>query len=536
MQEMKKDFELAEECSPSPVIGREYHQVDGEWQTVRRKNRRRQPLRFLSTRENADGAEQQDRLVDAFPEDSVDGLRVADAVVTESSSGNDVEMEITPKVTVAEAFRNINVTHFASFIADISEMHDVQLMRFADYFGKVLAKVSYSQFPWIEILKDSSVAKMVDIPLVDIPQEVYKISVDWLSSRAVDALGSFVLWLLDNIVGEFEIHQGVAKATKKAVPETPPKSQVAIFVVLAMILRCKPDLLIILLPIIKDSEKYKGHDKIPVMVWVIAQASQGDLAVGLFLCVHFLFNMLKDESNSNMESWDFTLQVIERVVSSPKARMILLNRATRKGKRLVPPSALEFLMRTTFSVQFNGTERLQVVYPTLKEVAIAAPSGSKTLKQITRKIMLFAIKAAGEGIVDLSEEAGDLCIWCLTMNQDCYKQWEDIYLENVEGSILVLKKLLDEWKVFSVKQPILDPLKKSIQRLRVKNQKAMAGCENAARYASLRVAETYCKMLLGEISPGQRYLSILVLAGIALAGIVVAMNAAFLFKDLKSFG
>ncbi|KAK4392117.1 hypothetical protein Sango_1989500 [Sesamum angolense] len=420
MQEMKKDFELAEECSPSPVTGREYHQVDGEWQTVRRKNRRRQPLRFLSTRENSDGAEQQDRLVDAFPEDSVDGLRVADAVVTESSSGNDVEMEITPKVTVAEAFRNINVTRFASFIADISEMHDVQLMRFADYFGKVLAKVSYSQFPWIEILKDSSVAKMVDIPLVDIPQEVYKISVDWLSSRAVDALGSFVLWLLDNIVGEFEIHQGVAKATKKAVPKAPPKSQ----------------------------------------------ASQGDLAVGLFLCVHFLFNMLKDESNSNMESWDFTLQVIERIVSSPKARMILLNRATRKGKRLVPPSALEFLMRTTFSVQINGTERLQVVYPTLKR-----------------------------GIVDLSEEAG-----------------------------------------VSVKQPILDPLKKSIQRLRVKNQKAMAGCENAARYASLRVAETYCKMLLGEISPGQRYLSILVLAGIALAGIIVAMNAAFLFKDLKSFG
>ncbi|KAL0426479.1 UNVERIFIED_CONTAM: hypothetical protein Slati_2822700 [Sesamum latifolium] len=462
MQEMEKDFELAEEYSPSPVIGREYNQVDGEWQTVRRKNRRRQPLRILSTHQNSDGTEQQDRLVDGSPEDSVDDLRVADAVVMESSSGNDVEMVIRPKVTVAEAFRNINVTHFASFIADIAEMyermHDVQLMRFADYFGNVLAKVSPSQFPWIEILKDSSVAKMVDIPLVEIPEEVYKISADWLSSRAVDALGSFVLWLLDNIIGEFEIHRGVAKAKKKAVPKAPPKCQVAIFVVLAMILRCKPDLLILLLPIIKDSEKYKGHDKIPVMAWVIAQ------------------------------SWDFILQVIERIVSSPKARTILLNHAVGKGERLVPPLVLEFLMRTTFSVQFNGTERLQLVYPTLKEVAIAAPSGSKTLKQITQKIMLFAIKAAGE----------------------------------------------DEWKAFSVKQPTLDPLKESIQRLRVKNQKAMAGCENAACYASLRVAEKYCKMVLGKISPGQRYLSILVLASIA--GIVVGINAAFLFKDLKSSG
>ncbi|XP_011101474.1 uncharacterized protein LOC105179520 isoform X2 [Sesamum indicum] len=521
MQGMEKDFELVEEYSPSPVIGREDHQVDGEWQTVRRKNRRRQPLRILSTHENSCGTEQQDRLV-------------ADAVVMESSSGNDVEMDKRPKVTVAEAFRNINVTQFASFIADISgmyeRMHDVQLMRFTDYFRTVLAKVSHSQFPWIEILKDSSVAKMVDIPLVDIPEEVYKISVDWLSSRAVDALGSFVLWLLDSIVGEFEIHQGVAKATKNAIPKTPPKCQVVIFVVLAMILRCKPDLLIILLPIIKDSEKYKGHDKIPVMVWVIAQASQGDLGVGLFLCVHFLFNMLKDESSSNMQSWDFILQVIERIVSSPKARIILLNRAVRKGERLVPPSALEFLMRTTFS----GTERLQVVYPTLKEVAIAAPSGSKTLKQITQKIMLFAIKAAGEGIVALSQEAGDLCIWCLTMNQDCYKQWEDIYLENIEGSILVLKKLLDGWKAFSVKQHTLHPLKESIQRFRVKNQQAMAGCENAAYQASLRVAEKYCKMLSGKISPGQKYMRIFVLAGIA--GIVVGINAAFLFKDLKSSG
>lgn len=39
---------------------------------------------------------------------------------------------------------------------------------------------------------------------------------------------------------------------------------------------------------------------------------------------------------------------LARILSSPKARTILLNGAVRKGERLVPPSALEVLMRVTF--------------------------------------------------------------------------------------------------------------------------------------------------------------------------------------------
>lgn len=37
-----------------------------------------------------------------------------------------------------------------------------------------------------------------------------------------------------------------------------------------------------------------------------------------------------------------------RILASPKARPILLNSAVRKGERVVPPSALELLMRFTF--------------------------------------------------------------------------------------------------------------------------------------------------------------------------------------------
>lgn len=49
--------------------------------------------------------------------------------------------------------------------------------------------------------------------------------------------------------------------------------QVAIFVVLAMVIRRKPDVMINLLPIMKESQKYQGQDKLPVIIWVIAQVT-----------------------------------------------------------------------------------------------------------------------------------------------------------------------------------------------------------------------------------------------------------------------
>lgn len=43
--------------------------------------------------------------------------------------------------------------------------------------------------------------------------------------------------------------------------------------VLAMVLRRKPDVMISLLPTMKESQKYQGQDKLPVTVWVIAQVT-----------------------------------------------------------------------------------------------------------------------------------------------------------------------------------------------------------------------------------------------------------------------
>lgn len=65
------------------------------------------------------------------------------------------------------------------------------------------------------------------IPLSHIPEDVYKISADWLNQRPFDALGSFVLWSLDSILADLAIHQGVLKGSKKVVQQASSNSQVS---------------------------------------------------------------------------------------------------------------------------------------------------------------------------------------------------------------------------------------------------------------------------------------------------------------------
>ncbi|MCD9643765.1 hypothetical protein HAX54_031464 [Datura stramonium] len=441
---------------------------------------------------------------DSDAEDAAGGAVENAGVVEKKSKPKKVKK---PKVTVAEAAAKIENSDLTVFLVDISasfdKQEDIQLMRFADYFGRAFAKVSSSQFPWMKILRESSVEKMVDIPLSQISENVYKTSLDWLNQRSFDALGSFVLWSLDSILSDLVQHEGASKGSKKVVQQVSSKSQVAMFVVLAMVLRRKPDVLISLLPIMNENVKYQGQDKLPVMIWAIAQACQGDLIVGLFMWVHFLLPLLSSKLNNNPQSRDLILQLAERIVSFPKARAILINGA--------------------------ATERFEAVYPTLKEVALVASPGSKAMKQITQRILPFAIKAVAEGVPGLSKEATELCIWCLTQNSDCYKLWDNIYLDNVEASLIIIKKLSTEFKAHSAKGPGLEPLKATLNSLRLKSEKALASVDDAGHKASLKEVQKYCKILLGRLSRGNGCMK----AFLAIS-LTMAVGAAFVSKDLQS--
>lgn len=53
--------------------------------------------------------------------------------------------------------------------------------------------------------------------------------------------------------------------------------QVAVFVVLAMVLRRKPDVLVSLLPTLRENSKYQGQEKISVNIWMISQVVFAEL-------------------------------------------------------------------------------------------------------------------------------------------------------------------------------------------------------------------------------------------------------------------
>ncbi|TKY59793.1 Transmembrane protein 214-A [Spatholobus suberectus] len=411
-----------------------------------------------------------------------------------------------PKVTVAEAAAKIDAADLGAFLVDISgsfeKQQDILMMRFADYFGRAFSAVTASQFPWVKLFRESTVAKITDTPLSHISDAVYKTSTDWINKRSPEALSSFLLWSLDSILADLGSQQTVAKGSKKAVQQVASKSQVAMFVVLAMVLRRKPDALITVMPTLRENTKYQGQDKLPVIVWMIAQASAGDLSVGLYAWARNLLPIVIGKSG-NPQSRDLVLQLVEKILSTPKARPVLVNSAVRKGERLIPPSAFEILIRVTFppsSTRVKATERFETIYPTLKEVALGGSAGSKAMKQVSLQIFSFAIKAAGEHNPELSKEAAGTFIWCLSQNTECYKQWEKVYQDNIEASVSVLKKLSDDWKELSTKLSPHEPLRDTIKIFKQKNEKVLATETDATCHAHFKDADKYCKIILGRVS------------------------------------
>ncbi|KAK0575399.1 hypothetical protein LWI29_038497 [Acer saccharum] len=440
-----------------------------------------------------------------------------------------------PKITVAEAAAKIDAADLGAFLVDVSstygDQQDIQMMRFADYFGRAFSAVNASQFPWMKMLRESPVAKIADIPLSHISDDVYKTSVDWINQRSPEALGSFILWSLDSILADLETHQAGAKGSKKAAQQASSKSQVAMFLALAMVLKRKPDVLTSVLPTLREKPKYQGQDKLPVIVWMITQASQGELAVGLYSWAHNLLPIVGGKS-CNPLSRDIILQLVERILSTAKAQTILVNGAVRKGERLMPPSALETLLRLTFpstSARVKATERFEAIYPVLKEVALAGAPGSKAMKQVAQQILNFSVKAAGESMSELSREAAGIFIWCLSQNADCYKQWDKVYQDNLEASVAVLKKLSEEWKEYSVKLSPFDPLRMTLQNFRHKNEQALASGAEAAREKHYKNADKYCKTILGRVSRGHGCLK-----SMALLVVAVAVGAAVMSPNMES--
>ncbi|XP_056851139.1 uncharacterized protein LOC108824529 isoform X2 [Raphanus sativus] len=295
-----------------------------------------------------------------------------------------------------------------------------------------------------------------------------------------------------------------------------------------MVLRRKPDALINVLPSLRENPKYQGQDKLPVVVWMMAQASQGDLSVGLLSWAHNLLPVVSNK-NCNPQSRDLILQLVETILSNPKARTILVSGAVRKGERLIPPPSFEILVQLTFPASSAR----------VKEVALAGAPGSKAMKQVTQQIFTSALRLAGEGNPVLAKAAAGIAVWAVTENVDCCKHWDNLYKENLEASVAVLKRLVEEWKEHSLKLSSSPSstvtLNRTIKSFRLKNEEGI--CEGRGNGSLYREADKFCKVISGRLSSGSGCLkgTAITLVVLAAAGAaVLSSNREGATSELKS--
>ncbi|CAL9235882.1 unnamed protein product, partial [Arabidopsis halleri] len=73
------------------------------------------------------------------------------------------------------------------------------------------------------------------------------------------------------------------------------------------------------------------------------------------------------------------------------------------------------------------------------------------VKLFTQKILTFSLRLAGEGDPVVAKEATEIAIRSLTENVVWWKLWENLYKENLEASVAILKTLVEKWKDHSLK-------------------------------------------------------------------------------------
>ncbi|XP_010414350.1 PREDICTED: uncharacterized protein LOC104700524 isoform X2 [Camelina sativa] len=368
------------------------------------------------------------------------------------------EAEKKPIMSLSEAMAKIDHSSLAAFLAVSLESYSdepvTQLLRFMDYIGRELTEV---QFPWLEMFPfEGTWPKLIDVmnvPLCDIPEPISNTSVSWILQVPVMTLSGFVVWAFGCTITHLEAQQKGAKSGKIGEQPTSPKPHMPIFVTLAMVVHWRPTALTNALSTIRERRYFQGQDRLPLTVWMMAVASQRHLSAGLFSWARNLLPVVGNTS-CNHQSADLILQLVEYIVAHPMAWTIRRNQADRLHERVIPPPSFEILLRLTFpasSARVKATERFEAVYPSLKEVALTSAPGSKAMEPVIQQIFSLSSKLAGEGNPALAKEATAIAIWCVTENVDCCKHWDSLYTKNIEASVALLKKAVDEWKDHSLK-------------------------------------------------------------------------------------
>ncbi|KAL1192984.1 hypothetical protein V5N11_029519 [Cardamine amara subsp. amara] len=315
----------------------------------------------------------------------------------------------------------------------------IKLSRLLDYYGTKFSGVSC---PWYEMFSEYISSKqlfdMIDVPLCHIPNHFYQTTVSWLAQEVTDeAVDAFIYWAFNYI--PHDVYWGHNGGWKDVVRPT-HRSNVAIFVVLALVLKARPHVLIALLPTLHRGVYYRPA-RIPLAVWMTAQAAKGDLSLGLCTWANYLVLQLY---GSNRQSWDLILASFEKILFEQNNLSMFLDDPLWNGMPLIAPGSFEILLLHTFHPSPTAVEvidRLKKIYFAMKQVALAGALNSDSQFNAIRQIFTFSLRLSGEANTFLADEATEIAIYCLTMDHDCCMFWEELFRQNLKASTVLLKRL-----------------------------------------------------------------------------------------------
>ncbi|EFH53017.1 predicted protein [Arabidopsis lyrata subsp. lyrata] len=450
-------------------------------------------------------------------------------VVDESNLKAEEEEKPDWKLSLAKAAAKIGPSDLADFLDRVPDTYPLvasfQLVRFLDYYEVALSGVPC---PWRQMLQESDLPNLFRyLIFLNLSTKHHSIGVPSTELRC-----DFVLWSFNYILCDLYIQRGgvfhdEAIPLGYGKPGDPCVSEVSIFVTLAMLVRSDPLVLTRVMPSLWIKRYFHGPGRIPLTIWLVDQASQDNLPVGLYSWVHSLLPLVPRIP----ESTDPILKLVEKILAKPDAQTILVNAPVWDGRRLIPPHIFEALLWLTFPVtseREEATSRFEAIYPLLKEVALASTSGNEAIKQI----FTFSLKLSGEEVTGnpvLAKEATSIAIWSLTENINCWKHWDNVYKENLGVSVALLKKLVDEWNDHSLK--LLSPpsdtltLSQTMKSFMLKNKKAIT---EASLY---KEADESCKVISGRLPRGRSSLKGTTITAVVLVATVVLAAVAHVLSS-----
>eukprot|EP00850_Spirogloea_muscicola_P002674 SM000010S04312 [mRNA] locus=s10:918577:922143:+ [translate_table: standard] len=411
-----------------------------------------------------------------------------------------------PKISVADCAQAMDTKELTSSLAEYSRQYKtsatVQLMRCADYFDRKFSTVTPSHFSWSRIFKDLTVAKAAEVPLIHIPEAIIAITSEWLLSQPHQELANFTLTLVKALL---EDAAAAAPAGKSKLATGNTRARVGVAVLLAIVIRKRPEVLLQEAELLRSNAQFQGPEKLPFMIWVYSQAALGDLVIGMMLWIQNVAPLACGNATSPL-SRDLALQLLESVIleNTMKARAVLVKGASRKGERVVPPAALNIVMRASFpspSAKTKASDRFQSVYPLVREIALAGGMTSRATKPVALQLFPLSLVAAAEEPGALVNEACSLIVWSLAHNSDCYKQWEKHHLEHLKASTRVLSHLARSWQDCRNSLVPLKDLKLTLLALRRKHAEALKVAKGDKELEmALATADGFCRSLLKKCS------------------------------------